>query len=1171
LDERTIYTCLRSEERRYHRLKRTAPQRRRDFLFTLAVAKAEHSGGDPENIHAQLIHVEEQRTLFRRLKYLQSHTRHGITQVRIQEAPGQWKDCVTKETIETACLQENQQRFLQAAQTPFLQEPLLSLFGALGQKEAVGHTIEGTLEIPPNCDEYAAALLSHMVRPYPVKSVPSLITETEFVQLWTKAKERTSSGPSSIHFGHFKAYASSAYLTRWATTMMNIPYLSGYSPNRWRRGVNVMLEKKAGVVDVDKLRTILLFEGDFNATNKITGRRMMANAEAHNLIAPEQYGSRKNHTAIAQVLNKVLTYDALRLRRAPGALCSNDAKSCYDHIVHSVAKLAMFRCGILPHQIDLMFSTIQRMHHFIRTAFGDSTACFKGDQLPSTSIIHGVGQGNGAGPAMWAVLSSPIINMLRSLGFGVKMVSAISKEVLHLAAYSFVDDTDIPQAADNHQGTEEVLRAIQDAINAWEGGLKATGGALVPPKCHWFFIDFHWHQGHPRYKTIAQLPGDLTMHNHNGQRITIERLEPNTATKSLGVFVAPDGNCQQQADYMQSQALRWADTTRTSGLDRLSTWTFFNTTLLKQLEYPLPATTLTEAQCDRILRPSRMALLPLLGINRNLPLVITYGPTKRGGLQIPNIYTQHGIAHIKTLISYGQRSNDPTGKLLRACIEQHKLEVGLGQSLFSHPYKILSPILTKTWISHTWEFLDRFQLYLEEDTPSLRLHRQGDQFLMAAFIQTGYRGASLHQLNSCRLFLQVNTLSDLATASGNSLRKSSWLGVQDHQQITTLEWPRQQEPQQWQLWRSALTTTFHVNPNTLSLLNPLGPWFSHVAHLWQYSPTYDRLVRYHQGQYESFPRQPQRGRTRQARRRFQTTPVQIQSTLRAGFFQPATVYRHGSFWILQDTGTVLAPAEPETNDLLAITARAGSDLSWAWEYLLIEDQGLAVATSITQGNCFGVSDGSFKGDFGTAAWILVPPEGAPTISGCCTVPGQSTDQSAYRSELAGLFGMIKMTEAVCTAHQITAGSITLSCDGKGPLDRISKTSWVTWASEDHFDLISAIQNTILKLPITVKFHHVRGHQDIANRELDSYEYWNCAMDQMAKNHWQRRQAYPKKPSGHVHGEPWSIWANGHKLCKQLGTALQDIIHGPPCLDYWDCHEEIIIIIPKCLNFNFEYW
>jgi len=60
------------------------------------------------------------------------------------------------------------------------------------------------------------------------------------------------------------------------------------------------------------LRIILLFEADFNANNKWLGRAVMINAETLELLANEQYGSRRNKAVVLQCLNKGLFYDLMR-------------------------------------------------------------------------------------------------------------------------------------------------------------------------------------------------------------------------------------------------------------------------------------------------------------------------------------------------------------------------------------------------------------------------------------------------------------------------------------------------------------------------------------------------------------------------------------------------------------------------------------------------------------------------------------------------------------------------------------------------------------------------------------------------------------------------------------------------------------------------------------------
>ena len=49
-------------------------------------------------------------------------------------------------------------------------------------------------------------------------------------------------------------------------------------------------------------------------------------------------------------------------------------------------------------------------------------------QTKAEEVKQGIGQGNGAGPQIWAVVSSPILEMLRTAGFVCSFKIAISGE-----------------------------------------------------------------------------------------------------------------------------------------------------------------------------------------------------------------------------------------------------------------------------------------------------------------------------------------------------------------------------------------------------------------------------------------------------------------------------------------------------------------------------------------------------------------------------------------------------------------------------------------------------------------------------------------------------------------------------------------------------------------------
>jgi len=86
--------------------------------------------------------------------------------------------------------------------------------------------------------------------------------------------------------------------------LANIVMSSRYLLKQWQTRLNIMLQKQAGNLNVDKLRIILLIEANFNQNHKWLGRAVMHQAEHLGLLAPEQYGSHNQKLAAIQCLNK---------------------------------------------------------------------------------------------------------------------------------------------------------------------------------------------------------------------------------------------------------------------------------------------------------------------------------------------------------------------------------------------------------------------------------------------------------------------------------------------------------------------------------------------------------------------------------------------------------------------------------------------------------------------------------------------------------------------------------------------------------------------------------------------------------------------------------------------------------------------------------------------------
>eukprot|EP00957_Ditylum_brightwellii_P054485 4128620-Ditylum_brightwellii.AAC.1 len=65
--------------------------------------------------------------------------------------------------------------------------------------------------------------------------------------------ETTSSSPSERHYRHYKAILDHDDLCLVHAQMMSIPWLAGFTPSRWERAIDCMLEKDPGNPMINRL------------------------------------------------------------------------------------------------------------------------------------------------------------------------------------------------------------------------------------------------------------------------------------------------------------------------------------------------------------------------------------------------------------------------------------------------------------------------------------------------------------------------------------------------------------------------------------------------------------------------------------------------------------------------------------------------------------------------------------------------------------------------------------------------------------------------------------------------------------------------------------------------------------------------------------------------------
>jgi exonuclease III len=1151
----------------YKCLKKDHVQLHEDFRHEICERRATKFGTSVEVQEKIVSNNRLQKNQFRKIQRIMGHKARPVLSSVTYDAlqhpaydapqhPAYVTHCHTKNEIEQACALEGQRRFSQAENTPFLQGSLLRDLGYLAAQTTVDQILARQYTPEGDVDQCTRDFIDQLFLPPSVASLPMITgipTTDEYVCGWKKMRSSVASSPFGPLFSDHIAGCDDIRVADIDAAMTAIPLITGYCPVAWQKAVDIMIPKKQSSMHVSKLRIIVLFHATFNMINKTIGRLMVQRADTLGLIPAEAYGSRPGHRSNVCALNKVLTYDILRQQRIPAALCSNDAMSCYDRIVHAIASICMQRLGIAPSTCQLMFGTLQHIQHHVATAFGMSSTHYGGLEIP----LQGIGQGNGAGPAIWLIMTIPLINLLRSKGFGFKSTTVLTGETYRFVCYTFVDDTDtIHSAKDHHTPTHTVISEMQQVIDTWEGGLQATGGALSSSKSYWYLVSMQWDQRRQqwRYNTINDTPGQLTIHGNTATRLPLTRYNPDHAEETLGLWIAPNANQQAQVRALQLKIMRWSDQIRTRQLSMTLSWLFLTSGMSLSLRYPLAATNLSKQDCQKIMKPFLDIALPALGLPRSMPHAVLFAPPEYMGYGLINLWLQQAIDQIQVCLDFGHRTdNNITGHLLRDVAESLRFELGLPLCPILYDYHKLQLCTTRTKLHVLWEFCSDSGFSLQDGKAPTPLHREGDHFIMALFLDSKekYTPKQLAILNRCRLAVQVTMVSDMTTGDGRSLV----LGALDRRTPFTNRtnplWPVTGTPNAhaWRIWRNAIIQNLlppqaHGN----QLRTPLGSW-NVIPQDWKWylDPIKNQVLQYSgPGQYRVFaPTAPHR-RTRTATFLASTPAVYVSNLPSAAL--PTTA--RGTAHMIQHTGT----SSRTSADTLATRC------CHPWSGLQIQAPSdiTVLIQGILSGTAIAVTDGSFKDSLGTAAFTIQPNlEFESEIHSYIMVnqtPGYSEDMDAYRAELGGIFGIIDLANQLCTEYSLTAGSITVGCDCASALTNITCHSPIG-SQRPHNDILTGIRFLLKASPLTWEFHHVRGHQDdhIGYSLLDRWAALNVDMDLLAKMYWHTltdRQPSPTPFNLTPFPGQWSIWYKEYRLPCWTTKRAQRLFYRSPSELFW---------------------
>jgi hypothetical protein len=267
-----------------------------------------------------------------------------------------------------------------------------------------------------------------------------------------------------------------------------------YLLQRWIHVTNAMIYKKPGVLELDKLCVIHLFEAAFNLlVGLIFGRQTVHNVVGHQKLHPYQFGKKGGEcmdAAISKTLHNVIsTYTKTSLDQF-----ESDATTCFDRIVMSYAMLCFFAYGCPLLLINFWLGVLRHHRHKVETSHGISAGSYEYSQ---DSPIHGPGQGSRGNPVSCVLLTSVLLHAKDKLSHGVTFCDPSQTTRYLNRAAMFIDDNTStsnkfvrwlhspPEAVD-------VVHLLKKDAQVWERLSFTSGGLLKLHKCLYYVMQWEF-------------------------------------------------------------------------------------------------------------------------------------------------------------------------------------------------------------------------------------------------------------------------------------------------------------------------------------------------------------------------------------------------------------------------------------------------------------------------------------------------------------------------------------------------------------------------------------------------------------------------------------------------------------------------------------------------------
>jgi hypothetical protein len=729
--------------------------------------------------------------------------------------------------------------------------------------------------------------------------------------------------------------------------------------------------------------------------------------------------------------------------------------------------------------------------------------------------IYGNGQGAGDSPSQWCQQSAILFELYAELNKGAKMTSPDGTMAVKSPLAAFADDTNLlGNDDDNNKTIDDLIKEAQMAFTTWNELLHAMGHFMEMEKCACYLSVWDFQEdGYAYTREPNILNQKLIIVDKEGKEKTIRQLSTTESQKLLGVMKNPMGNQQDEIRRLQEKSAKMARNLNSHALSRTEAKLAYDAFYIPTMRYSLAVTAINQIDLETVQQKITSSLLAFLGYNRHMPREVIFGAKKFQGLGLRHLYDIQGVDGTRLLLHELNNGPSTTNKMLQITLDVIQQEAG-----------IYRPILEETrplqyiewgWIPSVRDFLHHIDARIMNATQGLQVYRENDCLIMDNdYISRATRKEAI-LINRCRLALQVECLSDIATADGRQIDRA-WTDLSTAKPLTsTKRWPQQENPgtEAWSIWQKFLNKAFLKN-NSMDLRIPLGHWrILNPTRKYKtyYCPKKGTLWKRLSTDSWSQHRQMAKQRRHYI---FEANGKTISNVEPSDIF-PLDILSETTNTIITGRLSEHAPKPTDQSTAETLTKKMrklqDSNILFQGTKLLISEDRLLdrphpIFVDIAP-------DGSHDFDRGiiTYGWVVAINEEI-IAEGCGPAEGHPSLVESFRAEAYGLASAAAFIKLMIDHTQADAGKFKWFChiDNKALIKRMenyqTEQRSAKWLDLPDFDITDMAVTNLQGIP--VQYEHVKSHQMTAKEQKRFPSMLNDKADKLAKQQ-QRFIRYPR--------------------------------------------------------------